>query len=423
MDSLQTPVQQSAKTQSTTIQSMPAQPALTAKKSVVIAGSGFGGLRVAEKLRKNCGEAIEIVVIDSADCHTFVPALYSVATGETSAQAVCEPLSVIYIRKGIKYIQEKIVDIDVKKKIVSTKKDKRLNKNNKAANTIPYDFLVLALGSEVNFYDIKGIQKNAFALKTKENAAAIYEHLQDVITSMANKDKQLHRLVILGGGVTGVELACELKDHLDNVCRQNSIPREKFSVMIIQALEHLVPGFPANVQKFCEHYMAEHGIELRLNSPVVQAKNQLLVLKSGEIIKADTVIWAGGIKANKLLNKIKIEQDDYGIKVNSYLQSVSDQNIYAVGDCMNYSDQKTGKRALKTAQNALMQAVIVAENINRAANEKNIFKSYKPKETPVLISLGKKMGLFVWKSFWFRGYWMMKMKDYIEKEYMWKIRL
>ena len=142
MDSLQTSIQQPGETKSTTIQSMPAQPTLTAKKRVVIAGSGFGGLRVAEKLRKNCEKSIEIIVIDSADCHTFAPALYSVATGETSAQAVCEPLSVIYIRKGIKYIQEKIVNIDVKKKIVSTKKYKKLNKNDKATNTIPHSFLV-----------------------------------------------------------------------------------------------------------------------------------------------------------------------------------------------------------------------------------------------------------------------------------------
>ncbi|HIH43144.1 TPA: FAD-dependent oxidoreductase [Candidatus Woesearchaeota archaeon] len=421
MDSLQTSIQQPGETKSTTIQSMPAQPTLTAKKRVVIAGSGFGGLRVAEKLRKNCEKSIEIIVIDSADCHTFAPALYSVATGETSAQAVCEPLSVIYIRKGIKYIQEKIVNIDVKKKIVSTKKYKKLNKNDKATNTIPYDFLVLAVGSEVNFYGIKGIQKNAFSLKTKEDAAAIYKHLQKVIATM--QDKQFHRLVVLGGGVTGVELACELKDHLDNVCMQNNIPREKFSVMLIQAVDHLVPGFPAKVQKFCEHYMAEHGIELRVDSPVVQAKRQLLILKSREIIKADTVIWAGGIKANRLLGSVEVEQDEYGVKVNSYLQSVSNQNIYAVGDCMNYNDQKTGKRALKTAQNALHQANVVAENICKATKGRDDFASYRPKETPVLISLGKKMGLFIWKNFWFRGYWMMKMKDYIEKEYMWKIRL
>ncbi len=421
MDSLQIqPTQESA------TQSIQLQPALTTKKRVVIAGSGFGGLRVAERLRKNCGEAIEIIVIDSADCHTFAPALYSVATGEASANAVCEPLSVIFIRKGIKYVQEKIIEIDIKKKIVITKKDKRLNKRDKATNTIPYDFLVLAVGSEVNFYDIKGIQKNAFALKTKEDAAAIYEHLQEVIASIANK--QLHRFVVLGGGVTGVELACELKDHLDNVCKQNNIPKERFSVMLVQALEHLVHGFPVNVQKFCEHYMAEHGIELKLNSPVVQAKDGLLVLGTGEIIKADTVIWAGGIKANKLLNKIEIEQDEYGIKVNSYLQSVSVQEVYAVGDCMNYSDPNTGKKALKTAQNALNQAKVVADNICKASNgnnnnNNNKFRSYKPRETPVLISLGKKMGLFVWKNFWFRGYWIMRAKDYIEKEYMWKIRL
>ena len=383
-----------------------------AKKRVVIAGCGFGGLRVAERLRKKCGENIEIIAIDNADCHTFAPALYAVATGETSAQAVCEPLSVIFIRRGIKYVQEKIVKIDIKKKQVRT-----------AKNIFQYDFLVLAVGSEVNYYGIKGIKENSFPLKTKEDAYNIFEHIQEIIEDLPKK--QLHRFVVLGGGVTGVELASELKDHLDFICKQNNIPQEKFVVMIVHALEHLMPGFPEKVQRFCEHYMADHGIVLKLNSPVVHAKNGVLVLKTGEIIKADTVIWAGGIKANKLLSKIELPVDGYGIKVNEHLQSIGECNVYAIGDCMNYVNPKTNKPVLKTAQNALLQAGVVAENICKAINSDNKIKYsvYKPKETPVLISLGKKMGLFVWKKIWFRGYWMMKVKDYIEKEYMWKIRL
>lgn len=424
MDSLQTP------TQKTAAQLIQLQSILTVKKRVVIAGCGFGGLRVAEKLRNNYGDKIEIIAIDNADCHTFAPALYSVATGDTSANAVCEPLSVIFIRKGIKYYQEKIVEVDVKNKIIKTKKmrlinneevSKKIKNKDNTINIIPYDFLVLAVGSEVNYYNIKGIQKNAFQLKTKEDAAAIYGHLQDVIKLMGNK--QLHRFVILGGGVTGVELASELKDHLDMICKQNNIPQEKFVVMLVHALNQLMPGFPDNVRRFCEHYMADHDIVLKLNSPVVHAKDGLLILENGEVIKADTVIWAGGIKANKLLSKTKIEQDEYGIKVNSYLQSVSDANVYAVGDCMNYTDPKTNKAVLKTAQNALSQAKVVAENIGNSIGGRNNFTAYKPKQTPVLISLGKKMGLFVWKNFWLRGYWIMRTKDYIEKEYMWKIRL
>jgi NADH:ubiquinone reductase (H+-translocating) len=377
-------------------------------KRIVIAGCGFGGLRVAEQLVKQ--KDVEIVAIDSSNCHTFVPGLYEVATGEVSIKEVCEPFSVLFIRRGIKFINESIKDINIKSKILKTE-----------TKVIKYDYLVLAIGSEVNYFNVPGLKENSYPLKTREDGDKIYEHVTKTVANM--KDKQLHRFVVLGGGVTGTELAAELRDYLDIICRRENIPKEKFSVMIVQAMDGLLPGFNESVRKFCEHYMADHNVVLKLNSPVVSVKKGILVLKSGEIIKADTVFWCGGLKVNQLVEKIGLSGDEFGVKVNTNLQSVDDKSIYVLGDCMNYIDPRTNEAVYKTAQNALKQARVVSFNLCKAINGKKKLKSYKPKTTPVLISLGKRRAIFVWKKLWFRGKWMLKVKDWVEKNYMWKIRL
>ncbi len=378
-------------------------------KRVVIVGGGFGGLRTAFKLRK-LAPLLEVLLIDGEDCFTFFPALYETAAGELHESAICFAHAHSLERRGVKFFHDKITAINWKAGFLSTLRGERLE----------FDYLVLALGAQTNYYGIPGMAENAFSLKTKEDAERLEEHLSEVFHS-----RKPARFIVCGGGLTGVEYSAALADHCRRKCREKGLPPDCYRITLVHSHGHLLPEVPASAS-FAENYLRSLGIELVLDSPVVRVDKGKVVVKGGRPLKGDVIVWTGGIKTHEVVEKSGLQllageggraMAGGGVAVNQFLQTLSSPKVFAVGDCAAPVDAAAGKPAVKTAINAYLQAGVAARNI-AALEEGNPLSPYKPEANPLMFTLGRRMGVLTYKGILLKGWWVAWLKGFVEKVFV-----
>lgn len=377
---------------------------------VVILGGGIGGVATALELRK-LNSAIDIAVVDKEDCFTFTPAIYHTAAGELPENRVCVPLMALLGRRNIRFIHDEVLRIDWKTSAIETKNKLRLS----------YDFGVITLGAQTNFFNIAGMEERGFALKTKHDAEILEEHLDAVI---GNGKKTV--FLVCGGGLTGVEYATDLKDHLDKKCREKKMDPSLFSVELLHGGERLLPELP-QAGAFAENELRSRGIVLHLKSRVAALEGQTVVTTDGKRFSGDIIVWTGGLKMLDVIEKSGLSlvsgeaggraTAGSGIAVNEFLQVAGQPVLFAVGDCASPMDPATRALTVKTAWNAVRQARVAAYNI-AALVEKKPLKPFMAKKHPVAFTLGHRTGALLLGDRMFTGYWVAQIKNAVEEWYV-----
>lgn len=400
-------------------------------KNIVVLGAGFGGLRAALKIGKDLGrlgltKKYGVILIDRNDHHTYTPLLYEVATTSKETANICKlheiaafKIEPILAGLPITFIRSEISSLDIMKGVVNLEDGQRIS----------YDYAVFALGSEPNYYNIPGLKEHALPLKTFQNAIRI----RDVIWNLALEEKTLIKVVVGGGGSTGVELAGELKAWCGEL--EKEFPACKLEVTIIEGAETILPGFLPRVIQKTERRLKRLGINVTLKEKIVSVQKEEISLESGEKIAYDVFIWTGGVKGSEVIGRMPVKIERQGrIEVLSEMECLPQTpdlklhtRIYGIGDSVCFYDPKTQKPIPGVAPTAIAQANIAAHNIiedikkSEFQNYTPKAKSYKPYDYPYIIPVGGKYAIAKIGPLVISGFLAWLFKGLVELDYLYSI--
>ena len=336
---------------------------------VVIVGAGFGGLGVAEQLAH---VPVEVTLIDRHNYHTFQPLLYQVATSLLNAEDVGAPVrSMFRDQENVNFHLGTVTGIDVP--------GRRIYLEN--GNETTYDYLVLAGGATVNYFGTPGAAEHAFPLYTLMNAVKLRNQVMQRFEA-ADRDPVIIddgalTFVVVGGGPTGVETAGALSDLFYNLLPQDyhQLATEKARIILIEMGHEVLPAFQENLRAYAKKELEERGVELRLSEAVSEIGPTSVKLKSGEEIKAHTLVWAAGVQANPLARMLGMPQGRGGrVKLNPDLSVPDHPEIFVVGDMGEVASK--GKVLPQLGSVAMQSGEHVGKQIARLilGNETQAFK-------------------------------------------------
>ena len=294
---------------------------------VVIVGAGFGGLGVAEQLDH---VPVEVTLIDRHNYHTFQPLLYQVATSLLNAEDVGAPVrSMFRHQENVNFQLATVTGIDVPGRKIQVDDGKE----------ITYDYLVLAGGATVNYFGTPGAAEHAFPLYTLMNAVKLRNQVMQQFEA-ADRDPAIIddgalTFVVVGGGPTGVETAGALSDLFYKLLPKDyhQLATEKARIIMIEMGQKVLPAFQENLGAYAKKQLEERGVEIRLGEAVSEIGPTSVKLKSGEEIKAHTLVWAAGVQASPLARMLGMPQGRGGrVKLNPDLSVSNHPEIFVVGD-------------------------------------------------------------------------------------------
>ena len=294
---------------------------------VVIVGAGFGGLGVAEQLAH---VPVEVTLIDQHDYHTFQPLLYQVATSLLNAEDVGAPIRGLFRHQdNVTFHMATVTQVDMPGHKIQLSDGKHVS----------YDYLVLAGGATVNYFNTPGAAEHAFPLYTLMNAVKLRNRILERFEA-ADRDPTLIEdgalnFVIVGAGPTGVETAGALSDLFYNLLPRDyhQLATEKARVIIVEMGKEVLAPFKDNLRSYAKEELERRRVEVRLGEAVAEVGPTFVRLKSGEEIQAHTLIWAAGVRANPLADLLGLPQGRGGrVKLNPDLSVPDHPEIFVVGD-------------------------------------------------------------------------------------------
>lgn len=356
------------------------------KGNIVIIGAGYGGLTAALRLEKYLKKdyRYKVHLIDRNPYHTIKTQLHEAAVRK---EEVSIPMDKILRGKNILFHLGTVNNIDVNNKLIEME-----------SKIINYEFLVISIGSKVNYYNIPGLKEHSLTLQTLTDADKIYAHISKVCAEAASENdskirKNNLRFVIGGGGLSGVEFAGELADYTSSCVKNYNINNDEQEIIIIEATERLVPLMNPEFSDRIKEKLVKKGVKVLTKAKITELKEDKVILEDGRVINTKNFIWTGGIRISDLLKSGELKTSPEGrVLVDEYLHVESKENIYAIGDCAYAVNPYTGKPVSAAAQFALQQGRLVAENIYSEITGKQKHKYY-PKVTGEVVSLGKHLAI------------------------------
>jgi len=334
---------------------------------IVIVGAGFGGIRTARALAKH---EVKITLIDKYNYHLFQPLLYQVATAGLSVDDIAYPVRAIFRdQKNVDFRLAEVSDVDFDNKVVTMN-----------TGEIGYDYLVIAAGGSTNYFGMESMEKNGFGMKTLDESVMIRNHVLRMFELAAHekdadKRRALLTFVIVGGGPTGVESAGALSELIYHVMvkEYHNMNFKEVRIMLVEASDKLFATMPKELRDATVETLIRKHVEVRLCVQVTDYNGEKLSLKGGEVIPTYTVVWAAGVKANSLIDTLKVEQASMRRAiVNEFLQLPNRPEVFVIGDSAQFIQ---GERSLPmVAPVAIQQAEVAAKNIRSLIRGKELKK-------------------------------------------------
>ena len=295
---------------------------------VVIVGAGFGGVTLAQEL---ADAPVDIVMVDRRNHHLFQPLIYQVAT------ASLEPSDVAYPVRGL---LAKMPNATFRLgEVVGVDHDERLLLLDEG-DPVAFDHLVIAAGAETATFGIPGVDEHAYGLKSLADGLRLRDHLLREVERAEGRRHAIEEdgslsVTICGGGPTGVELAGATAELFNHVLARDfpELDIGRARVVLAEMDENVLPGYPADQQRYTAEQLRERGVELRLGQPVTEIRDRELELEDGTVIRSGTIVWAAGVQANPLAGALDVEQGPGGrIVVQDNLAVPDRPGVWAIGD-------------------------------------------------------------------------------------------
>jgi len=365
---------------------------------VIIIGGGFGGIQISKKLKN---KAVEVLMLDRHNYHTFQPLLYQVATGGLEPDSIAFPLRKIF--KGQSNFTFRVADVS---QIVTEE-----NKVITDIGEFSYDYLVLATGSETNFFGQKEIEHFAMAMKTVPEAlnlrSLILQNFEEAV-SETNPEKKaaLMNFVVVGAGPTGVETAGALSELKNHVLPSDypELDISKMNIYLIEGEPRVLAPFSSQASAKAKEFLENMGVKIFLNSRVNAYDGDIIIYNDNLTINTKTVIWGAGVKGATIPGLDKAEVVRGGrLKTNSINLIEGYQNIFAIGDLayMETKDFPNGHPGV--AQTAIQQGQQLGKNLINIINKKPT-KDFSYFDKGSMATIGRNKAVVDLKYWRFQGF-------------------
>jgi len=337
------------------------------KKTIIVAGGGFAGLEACRYLYRNRRYLNEynLILIDKKKTFDFLPLAPDVIAGWLNPKAAKLDLANFTQKLGIEFINEEIEEIDPAENIL------RLT-----GSQLIYDYAIIAVGSQVNFYGRHDLEAKCLKLNTIDDAVTIKNAI-----AQRNKKRQHTNIVVTGGGYTGLEVATNAHYLL-------SRKKLDFNILVVENRDSILTGLPERLVKIARSELNTRKIQVILKDTVTDYQNQTITLSSGRKIDDAICVWSAGVWAPQFLQKLDAEKIKGRVKVDQHLNIVGKEhgNLFFAGDCCSFSDKKTGQPLRMAVVFSLEQAKTAAKNILNLIRGKEI-EEYQPRDPGYLVPL------------------------------------
>jgi NADH:ubiquinone reductase (H+-translocating) len=381
-------------------------------KKIAILGTGYAGVQAAKLLHKKFKNDtnVEITLIGRDPYHTLMTELHEVAGGRVEADSVQISLKRIFSGRRVNVVLDEIKSIDFKKGTLSSETKK-----------YDYDYLVLGAGSEPAFFGVPGVQENGFTIWSLEDALRIREHVENMFRKAQKernpeKRKRMLTFVVAGAGFTGVETIGELFEWKEKLCRNYDIDEKEVKLVLVEALDKILPILNDGLIAKAERYMVKKGVEIIKGAPITNVDKEFINLKSGKEIQTNTLIWTCGVQASKFAANLGLKTARAGrIQTNEFMQSVDYNNVYIVGD--NSYLEEEGKGLPQIVETALQTAETAVHNIIADMKDTDK-KAHKSNYHGLMVSIGSRYAVASLMGVSMSGFIAMAMKHLVNLHYL-----
>jgi NADH dehydrogenase len=369
----------------------------TNQKRIVIVGAGFGGLALAQKL---CKKDVQVVLIDKNNYHQFQPLFYQVAMGGLEPSSISFPLrKVFHDHTNIHVRITSVNAVDTEIKQLSTD-----------IGVINFDFLVLALGADTNYYGQQNIMRHAIPMKSISEAIylrnRVLQNFEDALSESEVKEKEgMMSMVVVGGGPTGVEISGTIAE-MRKIILPKDYPEldfENMKIYLFQSSNGVLPGMSEQAAEKGKDYLEALGVQLRLGERVIDFDGKNVTTNKGETIRANNLVWAAGVKSNKISGMADISYAKNGrLLVNEINKVEGYDTIFAIGDIAQMSSEAFPNGHPMVAQPAIQQGKLLAENLYQLIKGEST-QPFKYKDLGSMATIGRHLAV-VDLPFWrFQG--------------------
>jgi len=370
----------------------------TEKERVVIVGCGFAGLEMAKQLSNS---NYQVVLIDKNNYHQFQPLFYQIATAGLEPRDISFPIRKIFHKQSNLYIRiAEVIKINPEVKSIDT-----------SEGTLQYDHLVLAQGATTAFFGLDNVEKYSQTMKSVveslEILNSVLHNLEEaLITNNDEKKESLTNIVIVGGGPTGVELSGAFAEMKRYVFPKDypEFDCSKIRIILIEASPRLLGGLTERSASKAETFLKKLGVEVMLDTQVLDYDGRSVILKGKEPIRTKTLIWAAGIKGSFIEGlSSEVNNRSNRLIVDEYHLIKGYKNIYAIGDIACMITEKTPKGHPQVAQVAIQSARNLANNFKLIQKGKSA-KVFKYRDLGTMATVGRNKAVVDLKLFNFQGF-------------------
>jgi len=418
---------------------------MSQKIRIVVLGGGYGGVHatkhIYKKYKKN--KNVEITLIDKNPYHTLMTELHEVAGARVDPESVQVSFRKIFGGKRVRVVTDTIKRVDFEGKKLYSEVDE-----------FEYDYLVMGVGGEPEFFDIPGVQENSFSLWSLEDALRIREHIDSMFLEASKEaDPEIRKkhltFAVAGAGFTGIEMAGEILERKKTLCLYHGLDESEVRVVIIEAMGNILPILSDKLKKKAQKYLEKKGAEIMLSSPIVGAEEGVITIEGDKEIHANTFIWTCGIQGAAFTAKVDLtkgkssksecsyaspegvhgmrgchfeEEERYivgergRILVDDTMRSVDHDNVYLVGDCVWFVENE--KVLPQIVETALQTAEVAAENLCKDIEGEKEKTPFKSNYHGFMVSIGSKYAVSNAGGMKTSGFFALALKHLINIHYL-----